>query len=35
MIETGRGLATDPATFLVLLDTTIMVWVRAASEEHL
>jgi XRE family aerobic/anaerobic benzoate catabolism transcriptional regulator len=35
VIETGGGLATDPETLDLLLDTTRTVWIRALPEEHM
>jgi len=35
VIETGGGLAADPETLPVLLESTLTVWIRAAPEEHM
>jgi XRE family aerobic/anaerobic benzoate catabolism transcriptional regulator len=35
VIETGGGLAADPETLPVLLESTLTVWVRASPEEHM
>jgi XRE family aerobic/anaerobic benzoate catabolism transcriptional regulator len=35
VIETGGGLAADPQTLPVLLESTVCVWIRATPEEHM
>ena len=35
VIETGGGLAADPQTLPLLLESTFVVWVRASPEEHM
>jgi XRE family transcriptional regulator, aerobic/anaerobic benzoate catabolism transcriptional regulator len=35
VIEIGGGLATDPETLALLLDTTRTVWIRALPQEHM
>jgi XRE family aerobic/anaerobic benzoate catabolism transcriptional regulator len=35
VVETGGGLAADPQTLPLLLDSAFVVWVRASPEEHM
>jgi XRE family transcriptional regulator, aerobic/anaerobic benzoate catabolism transcriptional regulator len=35
VIETGGGLAADPQTLPLLLESSFVVWVRASPEEHM
>jgi XRE family transcriptional regulator, aerobic/anaerobic benzoate catabolism transcriptional regulator len=35
VIETGGGLAADPDTLPLLLESTLTVWVKASPEEHM
>jgi XRE family aerobic/anaerobic benzoate catabolism transcriptional regulator len=35
VIETGGGLAADPDTLPLLLDSTLTVWVKASPQEHM
>ena len=35
VIATGGGIVADPATFRLLLDHCLTVWIRAAPEEHM
>jgi XRE family aerobic/anaerobic benzoate catabolism transcriptional regulator len=35
IIETGGGLAADPETLPLLLESTFTIWIRASPEEHM
>jgi XRE family aerobic/anaerobic benzoate catabolism transcriptional regulator len=35
VIATGGGIVAEPATFELLLDTCVTVWLRASAEEHM
>jgi XRE family aerobic/anaerobic benzoate catabolism transcriptional regulator len=35
VIETGGGLAADPETLALLLERSLVIWVRASPEEHM
>jgi XRE family aerobic/anaerobic benzoate catabolism transcriptional regulator len=35
VIATGGGIVAEPATFGLLLDTCVTVWLRASPEEHM
>lgn len=35
VIATGGGIVADPATFRLLLDHCLTIWIRAAPEEHM